>query len=97
MEVHVVILQYQNEYNSDIEIMGIRRNHELAKRLVKECLTTAKSDYGCDHLFDDRGNLLKEYVNDENIIYDVNDESIDIADHWHDAYVSVNIFTEKLI
>lgn len=97
MEVHVVILQYQNEYDSDIEIMGIRRNHESAKHLVKECLTTAKSDYGCDRLFDDNGDLLEEYVNDEHVIYDADDEIIYIADHWHDAYVSVNIFTEELI
>ena len=36
-------------------------------------------------------------MNDEHVIYDVDDKSIDIEDHWHDSYVSVNIFTEKLI
>lgn len=97
MEVHVVILQYENEFNSGIDIMGIRRNHESAKQLIKECLTTAKLDYCCDRLFDDDGNLKNEYINDEHVIYDVNDTSIDIEDHWHDAYVSVNIFTKKLI
>lgn len=97
MEVHVVILQYQNEFDSGIEIMGIRRNYESAKQLVKDCLTTAKLDYCCDRLFDADGNLKNEYINDENVIYDVDDKNIDIADHWHEAYVSVNIFTEKLI
>ena len=97
MEVHVVILQYQNEFDSGIEIMGIRRNHESAKQLVKDCLKTAQLDYYYDRLFDDDGNLLKEYINDENVIYEVDDTSIYIADHWHDTYVSVNIFTEKLI
>lgn len=97
MKVHVVILQYQNEFDSGIEIMGIRRNYECAKHLIEECLTTAKLDYCCDHLFDNSGNLLKEYVNDENVIYEVEDKSIYIADHYHDTYVSVNIFTEKLI
>lgn len=97
MEVHIVILQYQNEFDSGIEVMGIRRNYKSAKQLVKDCLTTTKLDYCCDRLFDDNGDLLEEYVNDENVMYDVNDESIYIADHWHDAYVSVNIFTEKLI
>lgn len=97
MEVHVVILQYQNEFDSGIEIIGIRRNHESAKQLVKDCLTTAQLDYCCDDLFDDDSNLKDEYINDENIIYDVNDESIYIADHRHNTYVSVNIFTEKLI
>ncbi len=97
MEVHVVILQYQNEFDSGIEVMGIRRSYESAKQLVKDCLDTAKLDYCCDRLFDDNGNLLEEYIDDEHVIYDVDDTSIDIADHWHDAYVSVNIFTEKLI
>ena len=97
MEVHVIILQYQNEFDSGIEIMGIRRNYESAKQLVKDCLDTAKYDYCCDRLFDDNGDLLEEYINDENVIYDVDDESIYIADHWHDSYVSVNIYTEKLI
>ena len=97
MEVHVIILQYQNEFDSGIEIMGIRRDYECAKQLVKDCLTTAKLDYCCDHLFNDDGDLKDEYINNENVIYDVNDEKIYIADHWHDAYVSVNIFTEKLI
>jgi len=97
MEVHVVILQYQNEYDSDIEIMGIRRSYESAKQLIKDCLTTAKLDYYCDRLFDDDGNLKNEYINDENVIYDVDDKSIYIADHWHNTYISVNIFTEKII
>jgi len=92
-----VILQYQNEFDSGIEIMGVRRDYKSAKQLVKNCLETAKLDYCCDRLFDDNGDLLEEYVNDENIIYDVDDESIYIADHWHDSSVSVNIFTEKLI
>lgn len=97
MEVHVVILEYQNEFYSGIEIMGIRKNYECAKQLVKDCLTTAKLDYYCDRLFDDNGDLLEEYIKDENIIYDVNDESIYIADHWHDTWVSVNIFKDELI
>lgn len=97
MEVHVVILQYQNEYDSGIDVMGIRRNYKSAEQLVKECLTTAKSDYYCDQLFDNNGDLLEEYVNDEDVMYDVDDKSIYIADHHHNAYVSVNIFTEKLI
>lgn len=97
MEVHVVILQYENEYDSGIDIMGIRRDYESAKQLVKECLTTAKIDYYCDRLFDDNGDLKNEYINDERIIYDVDNESIYIADNWHDAYVSVNIFTKELI
>lgn len=97
MEIHIVILQYRNEFDSGIEIMGVRRNYESAKQLVKDCLTTAKLDYCCDRLFDDNGNLKYSYIDDENIVYDVDDKSIDIADHWHDAYVSVNIFTEKLI
>ena len=97
MEVHTVILQYQNEFDSGIEIMGIRRSYESAKQLVKDCLTTAKLDYCCDRLFDDNGDLLEEYINDENVIYDVDDESIYIADHWHDSCISVNIYTEKLI
>lgn len=97
MDVYVVILQYENAFDSGIEIMGIRRSYESAKQLVKDCLETAKLDYCCDRLFDDNGNLKNEYINDENVIYDVDDKSIDIADHWHDSYVSVNIFTEKLI
>ena len=97
MEVHVVILQYENEFNSGIDIIGIRRNHESAKQLIKEYLTTAKLDYCCDRLFDDDGNLKYAYIDDENIIYEIDDESIYIADHWHDNYVKVNIFTEKLI
>jgi hypothetical protein len=97
MKVHVVILQYQNEFDSGIEIMGIRRSYESAQQLVKDCLITAKLDYCCDHLFSDNGNLKNEYINDENIAYDVNDKSIYIADHWHDTYVSIDIFTEKLI
>ena len=97
MEVHVVILQYQNEFDSGIEVMGIRRNYESAKQLVKDCLNTAKLYYCCDRLFDDNGNLLEEYIDDEHVIYDVDDTSIDIKDHWRDTYVSVNIFTEKLI
>lgn len=96
MEVHVVILQYQNEFDSGIEIIGIRRNYESAKQLVKDCLTTAQSDYCCNHLFD-TGNLKDKYINDENVIYEVDDESIYIADHWSDTYINVNIFTEKLI
>lgn len=97
MEVHIVILQYQNEYDSGIEIMGVRRNYESAKQLVKECLTTAKVDYYCDRLFDDDGNLKNEYINDEHVMYDVDDTSINIVDDWHSAYVNIDIFTEKLI
>lgn len=97
MDVHLVILQYENEFDSGIEIIGVRRHYESAKQLIKDCLETAKSDYCCDHLFDNNGNLKKEYITDENIVYEVDDTSIDIVDHWNGNYVRVSIFTEKLI
>lgn len=97
MEVHIVIIQYENPFETGIEVIGIRKNYNLAKQLVQDCLPSVKEYYGVDRLFDDNGNLKEEYIDDENVIYDVDDKSIDIADHWRDAYVSVNIFTEKLI
>ena len=97
MEVHIVIIQYENSFDTGIEIIGVRKDYNLAKQLVQDCLPSIKEDYGVDRLFDDNGEFLENFANDENVIYDVQDDSIYIADHWRDSYVSVNIFTENLI
>lgn len=97
MEVHIVIIQYENPFDTGIEIIGVRKNYNVAKQLVQDCLQTVKEDYGVDRIFDDNGELLEDFANDENVIYDIQDDSIYIADHWRDSYVSVNIFTKKLI
>lgn len=97
MEVHIVILEYKSEDDSGTDILGLRKDYECAKQLIKEHLNNAKLGYCCDHLFDENGNLLKEYVNDPNIICDINDERIYIADHWRCNYVNVNIITAEII